>query len=162
MLWLLCVSDCARHAREIVVGECTRRPAWMHHPNCWGHEFATEVSRSHATGANSGRSAVILRPRKLQFFSRPMIEPLISQYRAGLAMLRSAIDAYPDDLWIDTRFTNPAWRVAHHVLFYTHLYLSPSEAEFTPWEHSISGANFMDEPLPDGATPTMRASLIEY
>ena len=91
-----------------------------------------------------------------------MIDSLTSQFRSALAMLRAAIDAYPDELWTDTRFVNPAWRIAYHALFYTHLYLSPSEDEFTPWEHSLAGANFMSEPLESGAVPNTRQQIVAY
>ena len=60
---------------------------------------------------------------------------LKSQYRASLAMLRGAIDACPAELWIDDSYVNQFWQVAYHTLFYTDLYLQPSESTFISWEH---------------------------
>jgi len=57
-------------------------------------------------------------------------------------MLRSAIEACPEDLWVDTSYRNPFWHLAYHALFYTHLYLSPTEEEFEPWEKGRRGYNF--------------------
>lgn len=59
---------------------------------------------------------------------------LKSQYHASLAMLLEAIDACPAELWTSDRYVNPFWQVAYHTLFYTHLYLQPSEADFVAWE----------------------------
>ena len=57
-----------------------------------------------------------------------------SQYQATLEMLNQAIVQCPEDLWVDTKFTNQFWQIAYHALFYTHLYLQPSEDDFIPWE----------------------------
>ena len=57
-----------------------------------------------------------------------------SQYLAVLEMLEQAILQCPEDLWADARFSNQFWQVAYHALFYTHLYLQPTEADFKPWE----------------------------
>jgi hypothetical protein len=56
-----------------------------------------------------------------------------SQYWASLEMLRGAIVSCPDALWQSPDYQNPFWRIAYHALFYTHLYLSPTEADFIPW-----------------------------
>ena len=64
---------------------------------------------------------------------------LKSQYRASLAMLLGAIEACPDDLWTSDRYVNPFWHVAYHTLFFTHLYLQPTEADFVPWSHQRPG-----------------------
>lgn len=91
-----------------------------------------------------------------------MTQALTSQYRSALAMLRSAIEACPAELWTDSRFTNPSWRLAYHALFYTHLYLSRSENDFQPWEHSITNAHFMAAPLDESAVPNSQASMLDY
>lgn len=57
-----------------------------------------------------------------------------SQYYASLEMLKQAIMECPEPLWTSTEYINPAWQTAFHVLFYTHLYLQPSEEDFEPWE----------------------------
>jgi len=59
---------------------------------------------------------------------------IISQYLASLEMLRQAILECPETLWLDAGYKNPFWHTAYHALFYTHLYLQPSEADFVPWE----------------------------
>jgi len=64
---------------------------------------------------------------------------LKSQYRSGLTMLGQAIESCPPDLWTAPEYPNPSWQVVYHTLFYTHLYLQPSEAEFVPWEHHRPG-----------------------
>jgi DinB superfamily len=62
-----------------------------------------------------------------------------SQYQASLTMLLEAIDSCPPELWADRQYSNPFWQVAYHTLFYTHLYLQPSEAHFVAWEHHRPG-----------------------
>jgi hypothetical protein len=66
---------------------------------------------------------------------------LKSQYHASLAMLLEAIDACPTLLWTSDEHGNQFWHVAYHTLFYTHLYLQPSEADFVPWERHRPGYN---------------------
>jgi hypothetical protein len=55
------------------------------------------------------------------------------QYRAGLAMLRDAVERCPESLWDDPTPTNAFWQIAYHTLYFTHLYLQPEEAAFRPW-----------------------------
>ncbi len=67
---------------------------------------------------------------------------LKSQYHAALAMLRDAIERCPDDLWLDSRPTNPFWGLAYHALFFTHVYLGKDRAAFRPWaEHQSDVQN---------------------
>ncbi len=56
-----------------------------------------------------------------------------SQYRAALDMLREAVVRCPEALWDAPEDQNRFWHVAYHVLFFTHLYLQRSQAEFRPW-----------------------------
>lgn len=66
-----------------------------------------------------------------------------SQYLAALEMLDQAIRHCPQDLWVNTEYQNQFWQVAYHVLFYTHLYLQPSEEDFVPWpEHKENYHSF--------------------
>jgi hypothetical protein len=67
---------------------------------------------------------------------------LKSQYHASVSMLRNAIDACPADLWTDASYVNQFWHVAYHTLFYTDLYLQPSESAFVPWEHHRPECSF--------------------
>ena len=55
---------------------------------------------------------------------------IISQYRAALKMLESTIRKCPLAQWDDGTDDSPFWRVSYHTLFYTDLYLSPSESTF--------------------------------
>ena len=69
---------------------------------------------------------------------RPILK---SQYHASLAMLLEAIDSCPAALWDSDQYVNQFWHVAYHTLFYTHLYLQPTEADFVPWERHRPGYN---------------------
>ena len=84
-----------------------------------------------------------------------------SQYRASLAMLRQAIEKCPDDLWTDISYNNPFWHVVYHVLFFTHLYLSPAEADFVPWEKHNSDIRSLKAPV-TALTPLSKADLLDY
>ena len=70
---------------------------------------------------------------------------LKSQYHASLAMLKQTIDRCPDDLWASGEFLNPFWRIAYHTLYYTDLYLQPTEFDFKPWEHHQTRVQHMDD-----------------
>jgi hypothetical protein len=89
---------------------------------------------------------------------------ILSQYRASLAMLRQAIELCPDDLWIESSYRNRYWHIAYHALFYAHLYVSASEAEFTPWDkHRPAcrrlGESTQENPLPG---PYSKADVLDY
>jgi len=73
---------------------------------------------------------------------RPVLK---SQYHASLAMLRDAIERCPEGLWSSTEYRNPFWRIAYHVLYYTHFYLEPNANSFRPWERHQTGIQFMDD-----------------
>ena len=66
-------------------------------------------------------------------------DAVTGQVRAALRMLRSAIEACPDSLWNRASDHNAFWMLAYHALFFTHLYLSPSEAAFEPFEKEVEG-----------------------
>ncbi len=68
---------------------------------------------------------------------------LQSQYLASLAMLEKAIEKCPDDLWDNPADTNKFWHIAYHAIFYTHLYLQPTESDFAPWDKARENYNFM-------------------
>ena len=69
----------------------------------------------------------------------PAKDIIRSQYLASLEMLSQAILQCPEELWEDARFPNQFWQIAYHVLFYTHLYLQPTEEDFIPWENHKDG-----------------------
>jgi hypothetical protein len=62
-----------------------------------------------------------------------VLQHFVSQYRASLAMLRTAIEVCPESLWLASDCRNRFWHVAYHSIFYTHLYVQAGEAEFRPW-----------------------------
>lgn len=70
-----------------------------------------------------------------------------SQYLATLEMHRQAVVRCPDSMWRDETNKNRFWHVAYHALFYTHLYLQPTEEAFTPWEKHQPESQFMG-PVP--------------
>ena len=75
-------------------------------------------------------------------------EIIRSQYLATLEMLNQAILQCPEDLWADARFNNQFWQVAYHALFYTHLYLQPSEEDFIPRNMHYENAHRFSSPEP--------------
>lgn len=76
------------------------------------------------------------------------LHPIIrSQYLAGLAMLQQAVEQCPGKLWNLPEDKNKFWHVAYHALFFTHLYLHPSEKHFQPWIKHRSDYESMG-PLP--------------
>lgn len=79
---------------------------------------------------------------------------LVSQYRASLAMLLDAIERCPPDLWASASHRNAFWRVAYHTLYYAHLYLQPSEADFVAWTHHRPGYHRFEPVVgePDGVS----------
>jgi len=57
---------------------------------------------------------------------------LQEQFGATIAMLRNAIDACPEDLWLASGAEAPFWYLAFHTLFWLDLYLSPDVPSFRP------------------------------
>ncbi len=80
-----------------------------------------------------------------------------SQYLATLAMLNQAIEKCPDALWNDPADKNRFWHVAYHALFYTHLYLQPTEQAFRPWAKQRQAHD-----LAQTADPYSKAEILEY
>lgn len=56
-----------------------------------------------------------------------------AQYLAALEMLKQTINLCPDAMWDYPADKSKVWFIAHHVLFYTHLYLQDTEKDFKPW-----------------------------
>jgi hypothetical protein len=54
------------------------------------------------------------------------------QFGAAIDMLENAMRACPDEVWYDRSRTPEFWYVAFHTLFYLDLYLSDTDAGFTP------------------------------
>lgn len=76
-----------------------------------------------------------------------ILEGVGRQYRAALEMLGNAVRQCPESAWLDASFPNKYWHLAYHALFYTHLYMQESEADFTPWRKHRPDYQFL------GTTP---------
>lgn len=90
---------------------------------------------------------------------------LRSQYLAQLAMLEECIRLCPSGAWTAGHPPRAFWRIAYHALFYTHLYLMPSEQEFEPWEATRGLSASLWDQHPDdapGAAPPTRETMLGY
>lgn len=93
---------------------------------------------------------------------------VISQYYATLAMLEECVVKCPDNLWTSDDAGNPVFQIAYHALFYTHLYVQPTQADFTPWEkhaefHSGFGSpSYPGGPAPEAVAPYTKDDMLEY
>lgn len=91
-----------------------------------------------------------------------------SQYQAALEMLKQAIAKCPDALWNNPADSVAFWRIAYHALFFTHLYLQPTEKEFTSWAKHRQDYELMGPPawapdqIPQIGEPYTRAEVLEY
>lgn len=96
------------------------------------------------------------------------VDAIVSQYRAALSMLRSAIETCPDDLWDASVGRHAFWLIAYHAMFYADLYLCGSEESFQPPEFARVGEQFMDkQPEPpheriEIGEPYTREQLLAY
>jgi hypothetical protein len=83
-------------------------------------------------------------------------------------MLNQAIIQCPDDLWADTKFSNQFWQIAYHALFYAHLYLQPTEEDFSPWKSHYENAHRFSSPETvlsgegEGAGSYQKDEMLEY
>ncbi len=82
---------------------------------------------------------------------------LKGQMHAALDMLRGAIEACPDELWVSGSPGRKFWDLAYHALFYADLYLQVREEEFVRWEQHRDG-----ERGRPGATPYPKAQVLAY
>ena len=91
-----------------------------------------------------------------------------SQYQAALTMLEQAISRCPNELWVDPSRSTSFWQVAYHALFFTHLYLAPSEETFQPWAKHRDEYQFLGAlPWPPHRAPIIndpytQAEVLEY
>lgn len=84
-----------------------------------------------------------------------------SQYQAMLSMLQQAIERCPDEMWDAPEDRNRFWRVAYHALFYTHLYLQKTLADFKPWEKHCGTIQRLSEP-PGDCPPFSKQDVLTY
>ena len=89
-------------------------------------------------------------------------ETIKSQYNAALEMLKQAIKACPESLWDDPQYESPFWHIAYHVLFYTHLYLQPTEQDFVPWEKQQDGYRSLSSDGEREGVPYSKEDLLAY
>jgi hypothetical protein len=93
---------------------------------------------------------------------------IISQYLAALEMLKQTITKCPESIWNSPSDKTKFWHIAYHALFYTHLYLQDSEADFTPWAKHRDEYQFIGQlPWPPHSPPHIgepydKDSLLEY
>jgi len=92
-----------------------------------------------------------------------------SQYHAALSMLQQSVEKCPETVWFDEKPVNPYWQVAFHVLFYTHLYLQPSEDSFLQWSKHRGQSQFLGDRVPwpphgkpEIGEPYNQADILEY
>ncbi|MGA2324895.1 MAG: DinB family protein [Bryobacteraceae bacterium] len=97
-----------------------------------------------------------------------ILRSVARQYRASLAMLGQAIELCPESLWIAAEYPNKFWHIAYHAVFYTHLYLQPTEADFRPWAKHKQDCQYLG-PRPWAAQETRKietrytkAEVLEY
>lgn len=95
-----------------------------------------------------------------------VLPALAGQYRAAFAMLRQCIRDCPADLWAAGKHPRTTWRIAYHTLFYTHLYLMPTLADFVPWERHEQQAVVLwdgdESGNPPHETTYTQGDLLEY
>jgi hypothetical protein len=95
-------------------------------------------------------------------------EVVQSQYLASLEMLKNAIVNCPESMWVDPEPKNKYWHIAFHAIFYTHLYLQPSEQDFKVWEKHREEYEFMGSlPWPPHNKPKIgdpysKIEILEY
>jgi hypothetical protein len=79
-------------------------------------------------------------------------------------MLKQAIEECPESLWSGPEYNNEFWHIAYHVLFYTHLYLQPSEEDFIPWEKHQDRNRILSSSgeESDTAEPYSKDEILEY
>jgi hypothetical protein len=71
-------------------------------------------------------------------------------------------------VWHDAAPSNQFWHIAYHALFYTHLYLQPQEADFTPWpKHRLNLNAFGPPPWApeeeiEPGEPFSQAEVLDY
>jgi hypothetical protein len=87
---------------------------------------------------------------------------LKGQYHAALDMLRGAIEACPDSIWLGGVPPRSFWRLAYHTLFFTHLYLQVQMDDFVAWELHRDEVESDEERERLDATPYSRAEILAY
>lgn len=76
-------------------------------------------------------------------------------------MLRECVERCPAELWNSGTHPRKFWRIAYHVLFYTHLYLQPNEEAFQVWSKHREGCAALWGSPPE-VEPYPAADILEY
>ncbi len=77
---------------------------------------------------------------------------LKSQYHSAIEMLIDAVEKYPDEHWLSTEYTNAAWQIAYHTLYFAEYYSRTTWENFTPWlTHGVETQN--DDGIPGPPDP---------
>jgi hypothetical protein len=92
----------------------------------------------------------------------PVRAALRGQYHGAMDMLRGAIEACPDDLWVAGHPPRSFWRLAYHTLFFGQLYLEVRYEDFKPWEHHRDEVESDAERERLDARPYTQAELLTY
>ncbi|MBL8047555.1 MAG: hypothetical protein JNJ45_02630 [Chthonomonas sp.] len=87
---------------------------------------------------------------------------LKNQHHAALAMMRQAIEAAPEHVWLGGEHPRNYWRIAFHALAYAHLYLFPNLAEWEKWEHHRQDCTYLEGDDVPVAEPYTRAQMLEF
>lgn len=92
-----------------------------------------------------------------------------SQYLSALSMLQHLIETCPEDMWLEATHTTPFWQVAYHALYYTHIYLQPSDSAYVRWNRERGESHILSKVIPwdpqrkpQIGTPYSREELLEY
>lgn len=95
-------------------------------------------------------------------------EIILPQHLAAVEMLKQAVIECPSEMWDAPTDTPKFWHIAYHALFYTHLYIQPTEQTFVPWSQHRPEYQFMGQtPWPPHAPPQIGApytpaEVLEY
>lgn len=91
-----------------------------------------------------------------------MLRPALKQqYHAGIVMLRDCIEKCPEEIWTSGKHPRNFWRIAYHAVFYTHLYLGQTEADFVPWhKHDTTVPSLWGRPKK--RDPYTKEEVLEY
>src|SRR5471030_96357 len=85
------------------------------------------------------------------------------QYHAGLAMLRECVEKATDDVWIAGTHPHNFWRITYHAVFFTHLYLGQTEADFKAWEKNREGViDLWASENPEIVEPYSQSEILSY
>ena len=83
-------------------------------------------------------------------------------------MLKQTIVKCPESIWNSPDDKTKFWRIAYHVLFYTHLYLQETEHDFAPWsghrdEYQFLGPiHWENNRLPKIGEPFTKEEILTY